>query len=201
MTLSHYVDFTVEDADTPADEQDVISGIFASVHVSITKDGHPICIDFPMMKDTELGNTIRVMSNQEQLAKLMSHQYVEWITSRSEAVTSGIQTIPANHGHVSVVRIRPEDTLGAGAADRKIRRLKKRALARGEAWTIHHEKSVKEAFSEKGSIKQIAGLRVQSQSTKQSFRLMIERKSAKENNLSEYTGYGLCKTHSTVPEF
>lgn len=201
MNTQHYADYIIEDTDEHKDYLDILSSVYATIHECIAIDKVTLVVDFPELSEESIGRKVRVFGSTEALEVFSKKPNVQWLISRGEIGSSGTKDVPETDTYVTVRRTRLDLVHGKGSVERKIRRLKNRAISRGEKWTQVHEQRIRNGLREKQVHKSRARIKVSSASTGQSFFVMPERIHGKRSATNDFNSYGLCKGESAIPSF
>lgn len=132
MMIEHYVEFSARPfAD---DLHFIINKLFNRLHGIISKEKLNLGLAFPRMTSRSPGNSIRIFGKLEELKATRENPGIQNLSNRGFIDMSGIERVPTNAEPVVYVRIRSPEKLTATGVDRKIKRLKRRAMERGEDW-------------------------------------------------------------------
>ena len=135
--MEHYVEFSAQPFDD--DLHFMINKLFNRLHGVISKENLNLGLAFPGMSFRSPGKTVRVFGSPGDLEATLKNSGIQHLIDRGFFDTSGINRVPQNAEPVVYLRIRQPEKITATGINRKIKRLKRRAMTRGDKWdrTIH----------------------------------------------------------------
>lgn len=126
----------------------IINKLFNRIHGVISKEKLNLGLSFPTMTSGSPGDTLRVFGKIDDLKAVTANEGIQHLVDRRFVGMSHIMKIPDDSAEVAYIRVRKSEKITASAVKRKIRRLQKRAMARGEPWDQTVEKQISQKMRE-----------------------------------------------------
>ena len=127
----------------------IINKLFNRLHGIISREKLNLGVSFPKMSLGSPGDTLRVFGTVDDLKVVSGNDGIKHLIGRRFIGMSQIKNIPNNSKEVAYIRVRNPEKITASAVKRKMKRLQKRAAARGELWDQTIEKKILQKMREK----------------------------------------------------
>jgi len=135
--MEHFVEFTAHPFGD--DLHFMVNKLFSRLHGVISKENLNLGLAFPGMSSRSPGKTVRIFGSPRDLEATLKNAGIQHLIDRGFFEISEVKPVPQNAQPVVYLRIRQPEKITATSINRKIKRLKRRAMTRGEKWdqTIH----------------------------------------------------------------
>jgi CRISPR-associated endonuclease Csy4 len=184
--MNNYIDITL--LPDPEFEQNMLmSALYSKLHKGLVTLGNgEVGISFPKI-NRDLGEKIRLHSNQQQLNKLMAQNWQKGLNDFTDI--SLIKEIPENCQYRTINRSQSKSN---------IERLYRRSIKKG--W-LDEKEAEKKKCQYKDKFLTLPFVRLKSSSSQQYFRLFIQQGELQEKpNEGKFSSYGL-SPEATIPWF
>ncbi|MCL1092786.1 type I-F CRISPR-associated endoribonuclease Cas6/Csy4 [Shewanella kaireitica] len=155
-------------------------------------------VSFPAWSDASIGNMIAfVHTNMDVLKELSLQGYFQDMQECGFFKVSDVEAVPDGCAEVRFKRNQAIAKMFVGETRRRLKRLEKRALARGEVCTPNKSKEPRELDC-------FHCIAIASTSTEQDFLLHVQKESVQKPEEAEFSQYGLATNKvlkGTVPDF
>ncbi|MBW3516361.1 type I-F CRISPR-associated endoribonuclease Cas6/Csy4 [Shewanella sp. NKUCC01_JLK] len=154
-------------------------------------------VTFPAWSDASIGNVIAfVHANEAVLSELKLQSYFQDMKECGFFSLGSVKIVPADCAEVMFKRNPAIAKMFVGEARRRLKRLEKRALARGKAFSPSKNTNPREFIT-------FHRIAMSSGSNKQDYLLHIQKMEAKEQTEPLFSSYGFASNlqlNGTVPE-
>ncbi|MGW7678627.1 type I-F CRISPR-associated endoribonuclease Cas6/Csy4 [Shewanella sp. S23-S33] len=154
-------------------------------------------VTFPAWSDASIGNVIAfVHSDEIVLSELKQQSYFQYMKECGFFSLGNVDVVPDDCAEVMFKRNQEIAKMFVGEARRRLKRLEKRALARGETFNPIKNIQPREFYT-------FHRIAISSGSNKQDYLLHIQKMVAKEQTESLFSSYGFASNlqlNGTVPE-
>jgi CRISPR-associated endonuclease Csy4 len=169
------------------------------MHGYIAKhDIQGVGVSFPAWSDTSIGDVIAFVHNDEAvLNELKQQAYFEDMKECGFFDVGHVEVVPLDCQEVRFKRNQAVAKLFVGETRRRLKRLEKRAIARGENFNPSKNSEARE-------LDIFHCIAIGSTSTGQDFLLHVQKENVKKREEAEFNQYGLATNQllrGTVPEF
>lgn len=155
-------------------------------------------VSFPAWSDASIGDVIAfVHSDEAVLNDLRQQSYFQYMQECGFFGGGTVEAVPEDCGEVRFKRNQGVAKMFVGETRRRLKRLEKRALARGEVFNPNKN-------SEPRELDNFHCIAIGSTSTKQDFLLHVQKENVELREEAEFSQYGLATNkllRGTVPDF
>ncbi len=155
-------------------------------------------VSFPAWSDASIGDVIAfVHTDMEVLNELKQQSYFQDMRECGVFKVGNVEAVPDGCGEIRFKRNQGIKKMFVGETRRRLKRLEKRALARGEVFNPNKSNEPRE-------LDIFHCIAIGSASTEQDFLLHVQKENVKKREEAEFNQYGLATNQllrGTVPDF
>ena len=162
------------------------------------RDIQGVGVSFPAWSDASIGNMIAFVHTDIDVLKELSQQhYFQDMQEYGFFSVGNVEAVPNGCAEVRFKRNQGISKMFVGEARRRLKRLEKRALARGEVFEPNKNDEPRE-------LENFHCIAIGSTSTEQDFLLHVQKENVQKREEAEFSQYGLATNQQlkgTVPDF